>query len=494
MNPRELQRYVPLAAWIVVCATLLAVAGKIIGMGYLPADDALRHAAKAVSGKPWSEILVMRPDFAMDPHPGWHAILGAIHRCLNCNVETLVIIPVSGLMVLFSMAALVWLKRPEAWLGALLVAAVCSPGFIARLTLGRPYLVTMIVYVVLLLVWTRLEDRRPGWWEIGATVFLIGAAAWIHGSFYQLILPAAGLLLAGRCRQAVWFGALWAAGSFLGASLTGHPWLFLDQCVRHLSGVLGGPVFARLLVPELRPSDADPAMVFAVIALLLWRSRAADWKARDLVNPLFIMGVLGWLLGLQVGRFWWDWGLPALLVWTALELEKQFANSVAFDSWNRLYLTVALAAAVFLGITSDRDDRWTGNLAKQYLTPDNPDLAGWLPESGGIIYSVDMTVFNDTFFKNPTAPWRYVMGFESALMQPEDLAVAHQVAWNFGDLRAYEPWVKKMLPQDRLIITGSWLPTTGFTRGANIPELEWHHAGNDWWIGRLPRKNSPPPK
>jgi hypothetical protein len=486
------QRYIPLAAWIVVCLTVVCVAGKILGDGYLPADDALRHAAKAFCGKPWPEILVMRPDFAMDPHPGWHAILGFIRRCLDCGVETLVLVPVFGLMVLFNFAAVAWLRWPEAWLGALLVAAVCSPVFIVRLTLGRPYLVTMIVFVLLLFIWSRAEARRPGLGEMIATILLIAAAAWIHGSFYQLILPAVGLFIAGRWRPAFWFGALWVAGSFLGAALTGHPWVFLDPCVRHLSGVFDRAGFTRLLVPELRPTDGNVPFVLAIIAMLIWRARSPDWKPRELVNPIFMMGVLGWLLGLQVGRFWWDWGLPAFLIWLALEFQKQFENYAGFDSPSRLPITLGLALGVFLGIGSDRDDRWTSNLTKQYLTQDNADLEGWLPEKGGIIYSVDMTVFNDTFFntffKNPTAPWRYVMGFESAVMLPDDLAVAHNVAWHFGDLRAYDPWIKKMRPQDRLIITASWLPTSGLTRGANIPELEWHHAPNDWWIGRLPRK------
>ena len=321
-----------------------------------------------------------------------------------------------------------------------------------------------------------------------ATVLFIAAAAWVHGSFYQLILPAAGLFLAGRWRQAFWFGVLWAAGSVLGASLTGHPWLFLDQCVRHLLGVFGGRVLTRQLVPELQPSKGDAAFVLGVMAMLLWRARSADWKARNLLEPVFVMGVLGWVLGLKVGRFWWDWGLPALVIWLALELEKQLQTFMPFDSWNRLSVTLALALAVFLGISSDRDGRWNGNLAKQYLAQDDPSLAGWLPESGGIIYSVDVSVFNDLFFKNPTAPWRYAMGFESALMLPEDLAVARKVAWNYGDLRGYDPWVEKMRAQDRLIITESWLPTTGLTRGGNIPELEWHRAANGWWIGRLPRK------
>jgi hypothetical protein len=485
-------RYVPLGVWIIAILTVVCVAGKIIGYGYLPVDDALRHAAKAYCGKPWSEILVMRPDFAMDPHPGWHAILGFIHRCLDCSVETLVVIPVMGLMMLVSVAGLTWLRRPECWLAALLTAAVCTPAFIVRLTLGRPYIVTMIIFMLLLLIWSRLGERRPGPGAIIATILLIAAAAWIHGSFYQLIIPAAGLLLAGRLRQAIYYGVLWAAGSVLGATFTGHPWIFLDQCVRHLSGVFGSSDFARLLVPELRPFDGQPLIVGAVIAMLFWRARSPDWKHGDLVDPVFMMGVLGWLLGLKVGRFWWDWGEPAILIWLALELQKQFENYMPLASWNRLVVTAALAIGVFLGVGSDRDDRWTGNLNRQFLSPETPGMVGWLPDSDGIVYSVDMTVFNDLFYKNPTAPWRYILGFESALMLPEDLDVVHKVTWNFGDLRAYDPWIRKMRPQDRLIIPGSWLPTIGVTRGANIPELEWHQAPNDWWIGRLPRKPASP--
>src|ERR1041385_3086953 len=63
----RLSRYVPLAVWLVVLFTCLLIPLKIISYGYLPKDDALRHAAKAVSGTPWQEILVMRSDFVLDP-------------------------------------------------------------------------------------------------------------------------------------------------------------------------------------------------------------------------------------------------------------------------------------------------------------------------------------------------------------------------------------------------------------------------------------------
>src|SRR4051794_24255279 len=76
VNDSGFTRYVPLLVWVVTLLALILIPAKITGYGYLPADDALRHAAKAVSGKPWQQILVMSNEFPIDPHPGWHAVLG----------------------------------------------------------------------------------------------------------------------------------------------------------------------------------------------------------------------------------------------------------------------------------------------------------------------------------------------------------------------------------------------------------------------------------
>ena len=100
-----------------------------------------------------------------------------------------------------------------------------------------------------------------------------------------------------------------------------------------------------------------------------------------------------------------------------------------------------------------------------------------------------MDVFFETFFQNPKAPWRYVLGFEPALMLPEDLEVLHKVLWNGGDVRAYEPWVKKMRTNDRLIIRASWLKSPG---PPSIPELEWGHTPGNLWIGRPPAQTNSP--
>jgi hypothetical protein len=232
-------------------------------------------------------------------------------------------------------------------------------------------------------------------------------------------------------------------------------------------------------------------VVLAVAVTILWRSRSPDWSSRDLVNPIFMMGVLGWVLGLKVIRFWTDWGMPAILLWLALEFQTELEKCVGYKSVKRLFLAAGIGLAFYLAVVADRGSRWTWNLNKQYLTQDKPELAGWLPGKDGIVYSADMTVFYDTFFKNPTAPWRYVLGYEPALMEADDLQVYHKVQWNYGDVRAYEPWVKKMRAQDRLIIPRSWLIAPGVP---NIPELQWNFVLDSYWIGRPPQKADGPGK
>jgi hypothetical protein len=65
-------------------------------------------------------------------------------------------------------------------------------------------------------------------------------------------------------------------------------------------------------------------------------------------------------------------------------------------------------------------------------------------------------------------------------MPREDFEVYHKVLWNFGDSKAYAPWLKKMKPTDRLVIRG------GRSSPPNLPQLEWNYGVSGIWIGRLP--------
>jgi len=193
----------------------------------------------------------------------------------------------------------------------------------------------------------------------------------------------------------------------------------------------------------------------------------------------------GWILGFRVSRFWEDWGWPALLVLTVMELQPLLLARFAADSLRRLLLALILAVAAFFATTNDLHSRWTQSLTWQYLTPDKPELAGWMPGHGGIFYAAEMSVFYQTFFKNPHGDWRYMVGYEPWLMPAEDFETYHRILWNAGDAKAYEPWVKKMQPADRLVIRGD-----GGQR-PNLPQLEWNYGATGLWIGRTPRPSTP---
>ena len=157
--PEKFRRYVPLLAWLVTVLVFLAIPLKIIGLGYLPADDALRHAAKAVSGKSWPEILVVGDGYKIDQSLGWHAILGWLHQLMGWNAESLVIFSVVGLFLVVNCAMLPWLKRPEAWLVSILAAMLVSD-LSQRLLLGRPFILTMTVLMTLLFA---VQHKKPDW-------------------------------------------------------------------------------------------------------------------------------------------------------------------------------------------------------------------------------------------------------------------------------------------------------------------------------------------
>ena len=93
-----------------------------------------------------------------------------------------------------------------------------------------------------------------------------------------------------------------------------------------------------------------------------------------------------------------------------------------------------------------------------------------MPEKDGILYATDMTIFYQTFSKNPTGDWRYILGFEATPVRNEDFEVYCKVRWNFGDVKAYAPWLLKMKPGDRLVIRG------GRTLPAQYPQLEWNYG------------------
>ena len=137
-------------------------------------------------------------------------------------------------------------------------------------------------------------------------------------------------------------------------------------------------------------------------------------------NPAFWLACFGWVLGFKVARFWEDWGWPALMVLMTWDLQLFLQIALAENSFKRLGLTLGLAAATFLCVTNDADSRWSQTSFDRYLTPTIPtSKAGCLTRAEFFIRRT-MTLFYQTFFKNPTGDWRYMLGFEPTWMPAED--------------------------------------------------------------------------
>ena len=190
-----------LVRWLVALC-VLAVPLRLVAGGFLPGDDVLRHAAKAVSGRDWRDVLVLAPGVTMDSHPGWHALLELLHRLTHATAPDLAVLSVVGLFVLVSLPALFLMRRPEAWLAALLVAGPTEPVAVARLFLGRPFLVSLALLLTLCLLVPREAARVPLRHQV-PLIAAFGVVAWIHPSWHLFLLPVLACLLARRWRTAL---------------------------------------------------------------------------------------------------------------------------------------------------------------------------------------------------------------------------------------------------------------------------------------------------
>jgi hypothetical protein len=476
------KRYVPLFVWAAVVATLILIPLKIVGYGYVPVTDAMRYAAKALAGKSWADILVLRPDAPVDHSVGWELIIQAVHRVTGAGTDSLVAFSVAGLFLAFVVAPLVWFRRAETWLASLLIVVAAGPVNLMRITGGRPYILEMVVVMTVLLMWSPLARFRIGQTaKLILTTALMAAVVWIHGCWYLYALVLAAFLFAGQFRNGTLFGGCWLIGSLIGASFTGHPVSFLRDEIALALTAFSQHTVQRQLVTEFMSQTPDTLLLLCAAGLLLWRVARGRWTSATVFNPAFMLAVLGAIAGMHVFRFWLDWGVPGLLVWMALELQDLIETG-ALDAFGRATAAALLCAGLYVATTSDVGGRWTNCLEVEYMMQDDPALAGWLPEKDGIIYSTNMDIFYETFFKNPRAPWRYVLGFEPTFMTADNLKILYTIDYNHGMPQAYEPWVAKMRPADRLVMR------TGPGRPPGIDGLEWKYAVKNTWIGRLPRK------
>ncbi|HZF01932.1 MAG TPA: hypothetical protein VE344_08560 [Methylomirabilota bacterium] len=476
-----IQRYVPLIAWLIVLSTLFVIPLKILSYGFVPPGDARRHIAKAFTERKDSEIIVLRPGFTMDHNPGWEWVLRHAQEATGANIGQMTVFAVIALLLCFFYSALPWLRRPEAWLATLLAEMVALPYLMGRLDQIRPLLVPESILIVLLFVWSRDDSKNPSRLKLVLTAAAFCLSTWIDGAWFLWGFLFAAFCLARRWRDLLWLMACWLVGTIIAAMLTGSPVQFLGQTIRLAATVASEHIPQWILVGEMTPSDGEfPTLVLLAI-VFLWRKQQGKTISALLDTPVFWLVVICWILGLHTDRCWADWGIPAVLVWLTLQFEDAFINFCDATSPKRLLLCSFLAFPLFLQCTNDLERRYSKSAGEQFLDVENPALQGWLPDKDGIFYCAQMSFYYDTFYKNPQAGWRYILGYEPAIMPEEDLKILRSIQLTGGAFKSYEPWIQKMRAADRLVIViyNSSQP--------DLPQLEWHYAGGGIWIGRLPK-------
>jgi hypothetical protein len=474
--PGILEKLLRSAVLFICLAALLLTCLQILGHGYSPMDDALRHVAKVLSGKEWREVLVMRPEIAMDSHPGWHFILQQVSRLTRSDPALLLDFSVLFLFLLFVLPPLFLFNRPEAWVLSLLSFSLFSFGTMHRLFYGRPFVFSMLLIVALCFLWERIRDNRAPIVELAAFALISALSTWIHGTWFLLALPICALGLARQWRVSALMAAAAAAGILLGAAFTGRPLILLHQMIYQAVLSLGHHDFQRQLVSELQPFDGSPIAVILIAAMLIWRRARGQWKRECVDNPVFILGVLGWVLGFVAARFWSDWGWPAFALWTAMEVQDVLEKYLDEFDPRRLVIAAAACLILFLSLSNDHGSRWTGMLGPQWPQMTNAEHRKWLPEPEGILYSDGMDVFYRIFYNNPHGDWKYVLGFEPVWMPEDDLNIYRHIQLTRGKPESYAPWVKKMTEKDRLVLVRQAEP--------KIEGLEWHEVTPTVWSGR----------
>lgn len=483
-NQDNSSRIIPIIILLLLIATVLYIPARIGSLGYLPQDDALRHVAKVVSGKEWDQVIVVRDNIKFDSHPGWHALLGVLHHKLGLGKHALLVFSVSFLFLLIAIIPLFFLKRPEAWLASILIISLFLPFLIARIFIGRPYLCTVLMLIIYCFIWKKLKVEKTPWYLIFTLTIVNSVIVSMHPSIYLYVFIILGFLFAREWRVSIRLIMILTVSSIIGYLITGHPILLFKRVFYEMFHATDQSILSRMLVSEFQPIVGFGVVFSIPVAILLFlRVIRKKWSVKSVDNPVFYLAVTGFVLGHIVGRFWHDWGLIALMVWIAQELDEILTDIMPRTSLKRLGSVIAFSISFFIIITSDGQNRWSRDNPRFPLSYANskPEELEWFPDSGGIIYSDQMRIFYSTFFENPHAPWRYILCFEPELMPSEDLKIYRNIQRMSSTFDSYIPWVQKMNNKDRLILLNTFKP--------KISELEWRCLNRNIWVGRLPVKS-----
>jgi hypothetical protein len=350
---------------------------------------------------------------------------------------------------------------------------------LGKLALGRPLFFSMTAVAVLMFLWTRHKPLR--WqFEFAVVSATLSVAIFMHPTSWYLwgmILPPLVV-----CRQwralavfvSGWMLALAAACAANGSYNTLELPLEIVRRALLQQGTLGPN-----LVSEFQPTGGPVISLLVVAAVLFARKTAGAALRSEIFRVDLALVVIAWVMGLFVGRFWVEWGLPAMAVWFARQFGEGLELGLSgFRRWSDTLLVFGVAAAsLYLAQTADLGGRYTNALRDPVLFAPVADFAPEMPEAGGILYSADMRAFYTLFHRMPALQFRFATGMEPGLMPAEDLAVLRAIQTT-ALLRDFKPWFDKMTPKDRVLLRWPTKP--------EWPGMEFRPFYGAWMGRRVP--------
>ena len=443
------------ALLLLILAVFLLIPLRIIAYGYMPPDDALRHAAFAVVDRQWGDVILLDPRFPawMDLHPSWHGFLRALHTAFGWDQARLVSVAVVLAFWTFTFAGAIASGNPPAWFLACALMAVLEPPLLGKLALGRPLFFTMTAVAVVLLVWTRPRPLRLPV-EIGVVFLALAVNVLMHPSAWYLWVIAVPPLVVCRHWRALFSLAVgWSLALLVAWAVNGlYNGLVLPIEMLRVA-LLEEKTLGPNLVSEFQPTGAPMLGMLAVAGTLLARRMAGADLRQEIFRVDLALFVVGWIMGLFVGRFWIEWGLPALAVWFTRQIAEGAGvrlSGLARKTDTALLFGVA-AATLYLAQTADVGGRYTNALRNPLLIAPVEDFATELPEPGGVLYSTDMTAFYVIFQRLPDLQFRFATAMEPGVMPAADLKVMRGIQTT-GLVRDYEPWFGRMTRKDRVLL------------------------------------------
>ena len=478
---------------LIIISAFLFIPFKILSYGWTPPDDASRHIAFSTLDVKWSDVLIIDEKYDTDHNAGWHQLLRFLNKYCNFDKYDLMYFSVVGLFFLVNICGIIASPSPISWCVALLMMVNFDSTINFRLLFGRPYLASCASTLIVLYLWTfNKENTKPEflkktWVKYLLTIIALTLGVWIHGSWYIFLLIPFSFFLAGRTKDCLKLIGCVLVSTIFGALLTGKFLQFLYYHFAVTFSIYSEPTLNWLLVGENATGLQTVYWSLFAAIIIIFCMKKCNYKLANIgSDPVFMMVLLCWMCSIWIVRFWIDWGRMALLLWLSYRIHDLIKSSHSLNKPRIRYcLSMFIMVCLVLCFINDNSGRFTRDpILQQPIDFYNEEtlnkLKGWEPGEGGIIYSTSMKCLYQHFFQYPTAKWKYILGFEAAIMKEEDKKILREIGYTSLE-EAYGPWVKRMTEKDRLILN---------QKLSAFPELEWTRGNKTWWIGRLKKKTS----